>query len=233
MSSKTFPSLKTEVELLTIHGARYIIGVDEVGRGALAGPVAVGVALLDSHSTEFAAASWPPALADSKLMTAKSREATAPLTGEWVAAWEVGYASAAEIDEHGIIAGLVLAATRAIELLLTNFSEATSLITEGAVILLDGSHNWLAGHSGAFVVHHQSKADRDCVSVSAAALMAKVSRDALMVQLGATHTPYGFESHKGYGAASHLEAIREFGPSPVHRVTWLSRILPQSGELDF
>lgn len=232
MSSKTFPSLKTEAELLA-GGARYVIGIDEVGRGALAGPVAVGVALLDSQSSNFLAGDWPRALADSKLMTAKSREATAPAVGEWVSAWQVAYSSATEIDSVGIVPALVLAATRAIEKLLSEFSDTQSLVTEGTVILLDGSHNWLAGHTGAFAVHHQPKADRDCVSVAAAALMAKVSRDALMVQLAAGHPSYGFESHKGYGAESHLAAIREFGPSPEHRVTWLSRILPGDGELDF
>jgi ribonuclease HII len=232
VSSKTFPNLKTERELLS-GGARYIIGIDEVGRGALAGPVAVGVALLDSHSPEFSADSWPATLADSKLMTAKSREGTSPAVADWVSAWQVGCSSAAEIDSQGIVAALVLAATRALELLMSNFDDANSLVTDGTVILLDGSHNWLAGQTGAFAVHHQPKADRDCVSVAAAALMAKVSRDALMVQLGAQHPRYGFEGHKGYGAASHLAAIREFGPSPEHRVTWLSRILPDPSELDF
>ena len=232
MSSKTFPSLKTEAELLA-GGARYVIGIDEVGRGALAGPVAVGVALLDSWSPSFAAGDWPSTLADSKLMTAKARETTAPLVSEWVTAWQVGYSAAAEIDAIGIVPALVLAATRALELLLANFSETQALVTDGTVILLDGSHNWLAGHTGAVPVHHQPKADRDCVSVSAAALMAKVSRDALMIDLGAEHPSYGFEGHKGYGAASHLAAIREFGPSNQHRVTWLSRILPGAGELDF
>ncbi len=232
MSSKTFPSLKIESQLLA-DGARYVIGIDEVGRGALAGPVAVGVALIDSQSPEFAAGNWPSSLADSKIMTAKSRDVTAPLTAEWVAAWQVGYASAAEIDSHGIVAALVLAATRAIEMLLQEFEGTTSLVSDGTVILLDGSHNWLEGHTGAFAVHHQPKADRDCVSVSAAALLAKVSRDALMVELAARHPAYGFEAHKGYGAASHLAAIREHGPSPEHRVTWLSRILPGDGELDF
>ncbi len=232
MSSKTFPSLKIENQLLA-DGARYVIGIDEVGRGALAGPVAVGVAVIDKLSPNFKNANWPVALADSKLMTAKSRAATAPLVGEWVAAWQVGYASAAEIDEKGIVSALVLAATRAIELLLKNFHDATGLITDGTIILLDGSHNWLAGHTGAFEVHHQPKADQDCVSVSAAALMAKVSRDAFMVELASHHARYGFEGHKGYGAASHLAAIREFGPSSEHRVTWLSRILPGEREIDF
>lgn len=232
MSSKTFPSLKTETQLLA-SGARYVIGIDEVGRGALAGPVAVGVALLDSLSPSFAGGNWPAALADSKLMTAKSREATAPEVAKWVAAWQVGYASAAEIDSEGIVASLVLAATRALEQLLSSVSDPASLISEGTVILLDGSHNWLSGHTGAFEVHHQPKADRDCVSVSAAALMAKVARDELMTQLAAGHPLYGFEGHKGYGAASHLAAIRAHGPSSEHRVTWLSRILPDAGELDF
>lgn len=232
MSSKTFPSLKIEAQLLA-DGARYVIGIDEVGRGALAGPVAVGVALIDKLSPNFALGDWPPALADSKLMTAKTREVTAPQTGHWVAAWQVGFASAAEIDAVGIVPALVLAATRAIELLLQNFRDPESLVTEGTVVLLDGSHNWLAGHTGAFAVYHQPKADRDCVSVAAAALMAKVSRDALMVRLGAEHPVYGFEGHKGYGAATHLAAIREFGPSPEHRVSWLSRILPGHSELDF
>lgn len=232
MSSKTFPSLKTERELLGSR-VRYIIGIDEVGRGALAGPVAVGVALLDSWSSNFNLDDWPAALADSKLMTAKSRGVTAPLVAKWVTAFQVGYATAAEIDAQGIVSSLVLAATRGLEQLMSEFRDPNSLVTDGTVVLLDGSHNWLAGHTGAFAVHHQPKADRDCVSVAAAALLAKVSRDAWMQQLAAQHPRYGFEGHKGYGAASHLAAIREFGPSTEHRTTWLSRILPDSSELDF
>lgn len=232
MSSKTFPSLKTESQLLA-DGARYVIGIDEVGRGALAGPVAVGLALLDSHSAGFIAGDWPQDLADSKLMTPKSRAATAPLTASWVAAHEVAYASAAEIDSVGIVGALVLAATRALDALLASWPDVASLVADGTVILLDGSHNWLAGHTGAFAVHHQTKADRDCVSVAAAALLAKVARDELMVELAQQHPLYGFENHKGYGAATHLDAIREHGPSSEHRVTWLSRILAGDGELDF
>jgi len=232
VSLKTFPSLKTESQLLA-EGARYVIGIDEVGRGALAGPVAVGVALLDSHCPSYIAGDWPSALADSKLMTPKSREATAPLVADWVSAYQVAYASAAEIDSVGIVAALVLAATRALDSLLASWPDVASLVADGTIILLDGSHNWLAGHTGAFAVHHQTKADRDCVSVAAAALMAKVARDELMVELGAQHPLYGFENHKGYGAATHLDAIRGNGPSVQHRVTWLSRILAGDGELDF
>jgi ribonuclease HII len=166
-------------------------------------------------------------------MTAKTRDLTAPAVADWVEAVQVGYSSAVEIDAQGIVSSLVLAATRGLEQLISEFRDPNSLVTDGTVVLLDGSHNWLAGHTGAFAVHHQPKADRDCVSVAAAALIAKVSRDAWMQQLAARHPRYGFEGHKGYGAASHLAAIREYGPSPEHRVTWLSRILPDPSELDF
>ena len=93
---------------------------------------------------------------------------------------------------------------------------------------LDGSHNWLA--RAPFHVHVQPKADRDCASVAAASVLAKVTRDRLMVELAETVTGYGFEGHKGYASAGHIAAIRELGPSSEHRVTWLTRILAGGSE---
>jgi ribonuclease HII len=89
--------------------------------------------------------------------------------------------------------------------------------------ILDGSHNWLA--RAPFTVKVQTKADRDCVSVAAASVLAKVTRDRLMVELAAQIKGFGFEGHKGYASAGHIAAIRDLGPSSEHRHTWLTRIL--------
>lgn len=201
-----------------------MIGIDEVGRGAIAGPVAVAAALIDSKSESFAIA-WPAALADSKLMTEKSRVATAPLVREWVAGVKTGYMSASEIDSLGITKCLALAAGQALAALLADANLRNLIARDGATIILDGSHNWLGAQASGIEVIARTKADRDCVSVACASVVAKVERDNLMVNLGASVPGYLFEGHKGYASAAHIEAIRALGPSAQHRVTWLSKIL--------
>ena len=216
MSSKTFPSLSLEQTLFD-SGAKYVLGIDEVGRGSVAGPVAVGISVIDSTKL---AQPWPAKLRDSKLISEKVREELFEPTGSWVSQWAVGMASAQEIDSCGIVWSLEAAAKRAFDQL--------DLELDSVMAILDGSHNWLA--RAPFHVHVQPKADRDCASVAAASVLAKVTRDRLMVELAETVPGYGFEGHKGYASAGHIAAIRELGPSSEHRVTWLTRILAGGSE---
>ncbi len=224
MSSKTSPTIEFE-RSLTQGGVRFIIGIDEVGRGAVAGPVAVGVALIDTHSPAFA--DIPSGLRDSKLLSERQREALQPLIETWMHAGSVGMVDASDIDEKGIVYSLALSASRGLTSLLEQAGVAAAIARDGAVILLDGTHNWLEGHTGGLPVTVRAKADRDCASVAAASVLAKVARDHLMVELAAEHPGYGFEGHKGYASELHIKAIRSLGPCAVHRKTWLTKILSQ------
>ena len=222
MSTKTYPTLQTESRLFE-RGNRFVIGIDEVGRGAIAGPVAVGLSLIDKLNP--ALSSWPEKLQDSKLMTPKSRaEITEPLES-WVDGFAIGYSSNEEIDKSGISEALRSAASRALNELLASGSVRSKVASEGAVILLDGSQNWLGKQAAGLEVDLQVKADTACVSVAAAAVLAKVKRDALMEAHDGTYPEYGFAGHKGYASAAHIQALRTHGPSAIHRLTWLTRIL--------
>lgn len=204
------PTLDVEHELFA-SGSTLIIGIDEVGRGAMAGPVMVGVCALGPGVTEF-----PAGLRDSKLVSEKKRVSLFPEVQQW-AQTAVGEASAAEIDELGITACLGLAARRALILL----HDAGVSVGE-ATILLDGSHDWLnPALASKLPVVTRVKADQDCAVVSAASIVAKVTRDELMVTLDAEHPEYGWASNKGYGAAVHMDAIKTRGLTPYHRASWV------------
>jgi len=213
----TAPTLDTETQLF-VNGARYVIGCDEVGRGAIAGPVAVGMCVVDRTIGPI-----PAGLRDSKLLTEKRRELLAPLAAAWVLHAAVGLASADEIDRIGIIACLGLAAKRALALL----HESGAHVAQ-SVVLLDGSHDWLTpALSSPLLVHPRVKADRDCASVAAASVVAKVQRDHIMIARHERAPGYGWASNKGYGSADHFTAIDALGPSDIHRLSWLhSRLLP-------
>ena len=213
MSSKTFPTSDLELQIFN-SGVRQLIAIDEVGRGAVAGPVAVGVTLVSADTFQSA---WPREVKDSKLMTQKAREASFDAVAQWVDAWAIGMSSAEEIDKIGITKALALAAERAIVQL--------TFEAGGARILLDGTHNWLGNRSYGVPVAVRAKADRDCISVACASVLAKVTRDRLMVEFAETVPGYGLEGHKGYASEAHIEALRRLGPSAQHRVTWLDRIL--------
>jgi ribonuclease HII len=222
MSSKTYPSLDSERRIFE-RGNRFVIGIDEVGRGAIAGPVAVGVSLIDKTNPNLE--SWPEKLQDSKLMTAKSRsEITQPLM-DWVSSHAVGFSGNTEIDKLGISEALRLAAGRALDELFKDATFRKLIAEDGAVILLDGSQNWLGKVSYGLDVNLQVKADTNCVSVAAAAVLAKVTRDSMMQDLDQQYPGYGIAGHKGYASAAHIAALRSLGPSAIHRVTWLTRIL--------
>jgi ribonuclease HII len=216
MSSKTFPNLSLEQTLFD-SGAKFVLGIDEVGRGSVAGPVAVGVTVLSPAKLNEP---WPAKLRDSKLISEKVREELFAPTAGWVTQWAVGMASAKEIDDYGIVWALEASAKRAVDQLQIEF--------DSVMAILDGSHNWLS--RAPFHVHVQPKADRDCASVAAASVLAKVTRDRLMVELAESVPGYGFEGHKGYASAGHIAAIRDLGPSSEHRVTWLTRILADGSE---
>ena len=207
------PTLRTERQLLRA-GARFVAGMDEVGRGALAGPVSVGAVVVDA-TTRTA----PPGLADSKLLSARGRDLLVPALVRWGCAWAVGHASAGEVDEVGIVAALRRAGTRALE-------QVEQVLGPVTTVLLDGSHDWLTVPADLFddgdgrVVHMRVRADQTCASVAAASVVAKVTRDALMTELDAEHPVYGWAKNKGYGAQAHLAALAEHGLSPVHRRSW-------------
>ncbi|MHB1172191.1 MAG: ribonuclease HII [Lacisediminihabitans sp.] len=205
------PSLEVET-LLHGGGARYVIGCDEVGRGAIAGPVAVGLCVVDAQ-----VGTMPPGLRDSKLLSEKRREELAPLSASWALHWAVGLASALEVDELGISAALGLAGKRALAIL----HEAGANIRE-SVILLDGHFDWLNPALASKVrVQTRVKADRDCASVAAASVVAKVHRDRLMIEADAVTPGYGWAGNKGYGSPGHFAAIAELGPTDFHRRSWL------------
>ena len=212
------PTLDVEQELFAA-GSTLIIGIDEVGRGAMAGPVMVGVCALGPGVTEF-----PAGLRDSKLVSEKKRVSLFPEVQQW-APTAVGEASAAEIDELGITACLGLAARRALILL----HEAGVAVGE-ATILLDGSHDWLnPALASKLPVVTLVKADQDCAVVSAASIVAKVTRDRLMNRLAIRYPAYGFESHAGYATKAHLSAIETHGPCPYHRFSF-SPLKPDAPE---
>lgn len=209
------PTLDVERELFE-SGATCIVGVDEVGRGAIAGPVVVGVSLIRAV-TDF-----PVGLRDSKLISAKRREALVDPVREWAVATEVGEASAIEIDEFGIVASLTRAGERAFAKLAMAGHDLA-----GGVVLLDGTHNWLKGGLlPPLDIRVRAKADRDCAVVAAASVVAKVYRDNLMVVAAGEADTFGWASNKGYGSEGHFDAIRAHGATPFHRTTWLRSVSP-------
>lgn len=201
-------------------GRRIIVGIDEVGRGALAGPVAVGACAIEVVDGRTPA--LPEGVRDSKKLTARRREALVEPLRAAAAGSSVGWASAGEIDEIGIMPALTRAALRALE----------ALELEIDAILLDGDVDVLSAalstaDSPAPLVELRVAADRDCASVSAASILAKVARDALMVELDAQAPDYCWASNKGYGSAVHREAIDSLGAHEHHRRSWrLSSTVP-------
>lgn len=196
-----------------------VVGMDEVGRGALAGPVAVGVAVSPGVEPETA-------LADSKFLSPAARERLVLEAARWAGPTAVGMASAAEVDELGITAALRRAGLRALGTL------ASAGVRPG-VVLLDGSHDWLTPTEDLFGacegrdvfvavgeprVQTLVKADASCSVVAAASIVAKVVRDHLMVSL--PDPGYGWSANKGYASAAHREALAKIGVSAYHRQSW-------------
>lgn len=205
------PKLTLERRLLTEFDL--VISLDEVGRGALAGPVAVGASVMDAAGARRRV---PEGLRDSKLVTERRRPDVAARAAAWVQASGVGWASAAEIDEVGIMRALGLAASRAVQSVVDQ-----GAATANALVLLDGNHDYVSAvHPEPLRVRPVVKADRDCASVSAASVIAKVARDTYMAALHADHPGYQWDRNKGYASLEHRDAIRSLGLSPHHRSSW-------------
>ncbi|KZE41524.1 ribonuclease HII [Microbacterium sp. T32] len=205
------PTLTLERRLLKEHAL--IIACDEVGRGALAGPVAVGAAVIDPSRSRKRV---PLGLRDSKLVPEARRREVAARAAAFVQYSAVGWASSEEIDEVGIIRALGLAAVRAIADL-----RAHGVVPEDALVILDGNHDYItpAGESG-LRVKPIIKADRDCASAAAASVIAKVARDTVMTGLHDELPAYGWARNKGYASLDHREAIGVHGMSVHHRRSW-------------
>ena len=185
-----------------------IAGVDEVGKGALAGPIAVGICVVDTNTETLK----PAGLNDSKKVSAPRRVRMAPKIMAWCEDWSLGMATAAEIDDHGIMGAQVVAANRA----LAGLSEKLELDMIDQWIV-DGDWNFMGDLPNLRCI---PKADGKFPAVSAASILAKVGRDGLMEKHAVEYPDYGFERHSGYGTKAHMAAIREHGPCVEHRVTW-------------
>ncbi|WP_300765803.1 ribonuclease HII [uncultured Bifidobacterium sp.] len=227
MSSRE-PSLVHEREMAA-RGFDLIIGCDEVGRGALAGPVMVGAAAM--WAPDLREESIPDGLADSKLLTAKKREALVGPVRRWCADACVGSALNTEIDAWGMSHALGIAALRAVAAVESRVHGNTTAPPRIGVIL-DGPYDYITRALDSFdspdvpcpfAVVTEVKADQHCALVSAASVVAKVTRDALMDDLSRSdpsYAPYRWESNKGYGSAAHRNAIARFGPTRWHRTSW-------------
>jgi ribonuclease HII len=197
------PNLSYEEKLWGVH--QYVAGLDEAGRGALAGPVCVGSVIFPANFFHLRQAL--SGVRDSKQLTPLKRNQLLPRIKESALVWGIGFSSSAEIDELGIVPATRLAASRALEMM-TIFPDF--LLTDFRLELpeLDISQAALV------------KGDQRSLSIAAASILAKTARDALMIGLDVQYPKYGFARHKGYGSLAHRQTIAEFGFSPVHRKTF-------------
>lgn len=194
------PTHTVERSIRATTGAKIIAGVDEVGRGAWAGPVTVCAAVTGLRRP-------PEGLTDSKLITPKRRTELAVRLEKWVTAHALGHASPEEIDELGMTAALRLAAVRALD----------ALPIRPDAVILDGKHDYLGSP---WRVRTVIKGDQSCVAVAAASVIAKVHRDAMMAELRGEFADFGFDDNAGYPSPVHKAALRVLGPTPYHRLSW-------------
>ena len=187
-------------------GSRCVCGCDEAGAGPLAGPVYAAAVVLP-YGLEI------PELNDSKKLTEKKREALFPVIQAQALAWSVASVSAEEIDATDILSARMKAMQLAID--------GLSLPAEFA--LIDGNRD--KGRSAAIRTEHRCvvKGDALSASIAAASILAKVSRDRYMVEMAERYPQYAFEQHKGYGTKLHYERLELYGPSPIHRLTFLKK----------
>ena len=183
-------------------GYEIICGVDEAGRGPLAGPVCAAAVILPM-GLEI------PGLTDSKKLTDKKRRELFPVIKEQAVAYGIGFASHEEIDEINILQATYLAMERAL----------AQLSVKPDIALIDGNRAKDFGLPVRTVV----KGDSLSMNIAAASILAKVTRDDLMLELAEKYPEYGFEVHKGYGTKAHYEALRAHGASAIHRMTFLKK----------
>ena len=217
---RTRPDRSLEKALLETYD--YVGGLDEVGRGALAGPVSVGLAIVARRTDD----DFPEGLADSKQLTARARTGLIEPVHGWLVDHAVAHASPAEIDEHGIIGALRMAGLRALQ-------QVADRGHAPGVIILDGVADWLTALEGTHApkdspepaevpstppVRMEVKADARCAVVAAASVLAKVERDHLMADLD--DPGYGWASNKGYASPAHIRGLAALGASDQHRRSW-------------
>ncbi|MCP3990344.1 MAG: ribonuclease HII [Actinomycetia bacterium] len=190
-------------------GHEIVVGIDEVGRGSWAGPLTIGAAVVPRDRRIYK-------LRDSKQLTEAEREALFDRIADWCQAWSVGHVSHAECDELGMSAAQKLAAQRAL----------AELGVAPDAVVLDG--NWdFVGHP---VTRKLIKGDTKCLSIAAASILAKVSRDRIMRQQAESYPGFDFDLNKGYPCPRHKAALQGYGPTAIHRRSWVfMESLPWSG----
>lgn len=184
-------------------GLSPLCGVDEAGRGPLAGPVCAAAVILPRGTVI-------EGLNDSKKLSEKRREALYDEIVGKAIAFGVAFASVEEIEEKNILEATFLAMNRAIE----------KLSVVPALALIDGNRNKGIALPSRCVIGGDGK----CADIAAASILAKVTRDRYMLEMAEKYPQYGFDRHKGYGTAAHYAAIREYGPSPIHRMSFLRKM---------
>lgn len=195
---RSSPGLRYERELWE-RGTRFVVGVDEVGRGAWAGPISVGAAIVPSDRRVYK-------IRDSKQLTEAEREGLFDRVAEWCVAWAVGHASHVECDRLGMSAAQRLAATRALE--------ALEVPVES--VLVDGKWDFVERGNTTRIVG----GDRTSLSIAAASILAKVTRDRMLRAASSSYPAYNFEANKGYPCPVHKAALHGWGPSAFHRRSW-------------
>ena len=197
--------LKKDEEKLHSNGVKLIAGIDEAGRGPLAGPVVVGIAIMPENS-------MIEGVNDSKKVSEKKREKLYDLITQEAMAWNVGIADQNEIDEINILNATKLALTRAID----------GLKIKPDLILVDALTN-----INTLGIPYKSiiKGDAKEYSIAAASILAKVTRDRMMREYDEIYPQYGFSGHKGYGTAKHIAAIKEYGPCILHRKSFIKNFI--------
>ena len=197
------PDFSIEKEVMQ-NGYKFVCGVDEAGRGPLAGPVCAAAVILPIDAEI-------EGLNDSKKLSEKKREALFPVICEKAIAYSVAFGSLEEIEELNILHATQLAMIRAIN----------ELDPVPDLALIDGNQ------AGDIKFPHETviKGDASCVSIAAASILAKVTRDRFMVEMDAVYPGYGFASNKGYGSAQHIAKLKESGPSEIHRKTFIKNFI--------
>lgn len=183
-------------------GLQLVCGVDEAGRGPLAGPVCAAAVILP-RNVEI------PGLNDSKKLSDKRRRELMPIIKENAIAYGIAFADEKEIDQINILQATFLAMERAV----------SQLSVKPEVLLIDGNREKDFGITVETIV----KGDSRSASIAAASVLAKVTRDDYLLQMAQAYPQYGFEIHKGYGTKAHYAAIEEHGPCPIHRMTFLKK----------
>ena len=206
---RTTPTLDLERALLTEQDVDVIIAVDEVGRGALAGPVTLGAVAIAASTGDA-----PEGVRDSKQLSAAQRAQLAPKVAAWARVSNVVDVPATRIDDLGIVRALGEGALSVVSALAGEHND------DAVIVLLDGHHDFLTPAGGEWRVRTVIKGDASCASIAAASIIAKVHRDQVMKDLHLELPHYGWERNVGYGTEEHRRAMRAHGVSEHHRRSW-------------